>query len=388
MIYLDNNATTAVDPRVREAMLPYLGELYGNPSSAHRFGQQACQAVERSRHQLAALLGCEARELIFTSGGTESDNAAIQGVLAARPDKKTIVTSAVEHSAVRELLHFLARKGWNVLEVPVDSLGHLDLVALAAALANPDVAVASVMWANNETGVLSDIAAVSALARQHGVPLHVDGVQAVGKIPLDLAQETHHVDFLSVSAHKFHGPKGVGALYVRRNTRWSPFVHGGPQERDRRGGTENVPGIVGLGAAAELAAEALQDGITWPRIAALRDRFETEVLRRIPDSHINGDSSAGARVANTTNIGFAGLEAEAILLLLSEQDICASAGAACSSGSLEPSPILRAMHLPERIAHGALRFSLSRFTTDAEISQVLEVLPPVIARLRAVLPVR
>ena len=383
MIYLDNNATTTVDPAVRDAMLPLLSERYGNPSSMHRFGQEARQAVERARFQVAALLGCDAKELLFTSGGTESDNAAIHGLLALRAGRKTIITSTVEHSAVQEPTRALAKAGYRLVEIPVDGRGALDMVALETALADPDAALASIMWANNETGVLFDPAAIGALCKQHGVPLHVDGVQAVGKVAMELRQLP--IDALSVSAHKFHGPKGVGALYLRRGVRWQPWQRGGPQERDRRGGTENVAGIVGMGMAAELAAKSLAEGRDTARIAVLRDRLERKILERIPDSHLNGDPQH--RVANTTNIGFAGLEAEAILLLLSERDICASAGAACSSGSLEPSHVLRAMHLPERIAHGAIRFSLSRQTTEADIDGALAVLPEVIAKLRATLPV-
>jgi cysteine desulfurase len=388
MIYLDNNATTQVDPAVREAMLPYLGELYGNPSSTHRFGQESRQAVEKGRHQVALLLGCDVRELIFTSGGTESDNAAIQGLLATRAAggaRKVIVTSSVEHSAVRTPVQVLAKSGYAVVEIGVDGHGALDMERFAAVIAEraAEIALVSIMWANNETGVLFDVERIGALCREFGVPLHVDGVQAVGKIPVALKDLP--VDVFSVSAHKFHGPKGVGALYVRRGMRWQPWIRGGPQERDRRGGTENVVGIVGMGVAAELAARALASGDEWQRVARLRNELERGILERIPDSHVNGDPAH--RLPNTTNIGFAGLEAEAILLLLSEQEICASAGAACSSGSLEPSHVLRAMALPDRIAHGAVRFSLSRRTTSADVEGALAVLPGVIERLRATLPV-
>lgn len=382
MIYLDNNATTAVAPAVREAMLPYLMERYGNPSSTHRFGQEARQAIERARHQAAALLGCEPRELVFTSGGTESDNAAIHGLLAGRAGRKTIVTSAVEHSAVREPLAGLARAGYRIIEVEVDSAGRLNMEALAAALAEPDVALATTMWANNETGVMFDVAAIGAMCRERGVPLHVDGVQAVGKVAMALRGLP--IDVMSVSAHKIHGAKGVGALYVRRGTRWTPWMRGGPQERERRGGTENVAGIVGFGVAAELAAKAVAEG-AWGEVATLRDSFERDVLARVPETSINGDVSR--RLPNTTNISFAGLEAEAILLLLSEQDVCASAGAACASGSLEPSHVLRAMKLPDRVAHGAVRFSLSRETTREELSLAVGILAGLAERLRAVLPV-
>jgi len=381
MIYLDNNATTAVAAEVRDAMLPYLTEFYGNPSSTHRFGQESRQAIEHARHQVAALIGAEPRELIFTSGGTEANNAAIFGLLEGRGPKvpQRIITSTVEHSAVREPLATLKKRGVEVVEIGVDTNGRLDMAALQAALMQ-GAALASIMWANNETGVVFDIAAIAALCVQHGVPLHVDAVQVVGKLPVNVA--TLPIAALSLSGHKFHGPKGVGALWVRRGVRWMPWLRGGPQERDRRGGTENVAGIVGIGKAAELALSALGD---WDRVAALRDRLEQSLLKIVGDTHVNGDRAS--RLPNTTNLGFAGLEAEAILLLLSEQDVCASAGAACASGSLEPSHVLRAMGLPDRVAHGAVRFSLSRATTAEEIDRTLAIVPPVIERLRATLPV-
>jgi len=385
MIYFDNNATTMVDPRVRDAMLPFLAERYGNPSSTHRFGQDSRQAIEEARVRVASLIGCDVREIIFTSGGTESDNAAIVGLLAARAPRKVIVISAVEHSAVREPAAGLTKLGLEVERIGVRADGTLALDRLEELLARraAEIALASIMWANNETGVIFDVHAVADLCRKHAVPLHVDGVQAAGKIPVNV--HAMGLDLMSASAHKFHGPKGAGALYVRRGVRWQPWVRGGPQERDRRGGTENVAGVVGMGAAAELAALALADGQTPARIAALRDRLQAGILEHIPDAHVIGGQTP--RVPNTTNIGFAGLEAEAILLLLSERDICASAGAACSSGSLEPSPVLRAMGVNDRIGHGAVRWSLSRFTTESEIDNVLEVLPGIIAHLRATLPV-
>jgi cysteine desulfurase len=386
MIYLDNNATTRVHDRVRDAMLPFLGDRYGNPSSTHRFGQDARHAVEEARVRVAELVGCDPKELIFTSGGTESDNAAIMGLLATRAPRKVIVSSAVEHSAVREPLGALRKLGFEVETVGVDTDGGLRLGQLEEVLGRraAEIALCSFMWANNETGVLFDVQAIGELCRTKGVPLHVDGVQAVGKVAMDV--RTMPIDLLSLSGHKFHGPKGIGGLYVRRGVRWQPWVRGGPQERDRRGGTENVAGIVGLGAAAELAQLALGDGETWPRIAALRDRLQQGILQALPDTHVIGGGEDTRRVGNTANIAFAGLEAEAILLLLSEREVCASAGAACSSGSLEPSPVLRAMGIDERIAHGAVRFSLSRFTTREEIDKVLEILPGVITRLRETLP--
>jgi cysteine desulfurase len=384
MIYLDNNATTALHPDVLQAMLPFLSEQYGNPSSMHRFGQDARQAVEHARHQLASLLDCEPRELVFTSGGTESNNAALHGLLAARAPRKLLITSTVEHSAIREPAAALAKAGYEVIAIGVDQGGALDMDKLAATLAARanDTALVSIMWANNETGVLFDPLAIGELCRRYRVPFHVDAVQAVGKIRFSLQQLP--VDLLSLSAHKFHGPKGTGALFVRRSSRWQPWQRGGPQERDRRGGTENVAAIVGMGKAAEQAKHALDTGAYAP-IAALRDRLERSILEHIPDTSVNGDPAR--RLPTTANISFAQLEAEAILLLLSEQNLCASAGAACSSGSLEPSPVIRAMGIPDPIAHGAIRFSLSRFTTDADIDVALEIIPPVIQRLRATLPV-
>lgn len=380
VIYLDNNATTRPDPTVVDAMRPYLTDWYGNPSSVHRFGQRARAAVDKARSQVAALLGCADNELVFTGGGTESINAAIRGIAALRSTRRVIVTTPVEHSATRELCQQMAREGWRIEEIPVDSLGRLDLDRLQTVVASPDVALVSILWANNETGVIFPVEQVAGLCRAAKVPLHVDATQAIGKLLVNFRNVG--VDAASFASHKFHGPKGVGGLFVRRGLRLPPLIVGGPQENGRRGGTENVAGIVGMGAAAERAAEALA---LMPRVAAMRDRLEREILQAIPDSHVNGDRAA--RLPNTSNISFASLEAEAILLLLSEQSVCASAGAACSSGSLEPSHVLRAMGIEDRIAHGAVRFSLSRFTTDAEIDETLRVLPGVIRRLRAVLPV-
>ena len=379
LVYLDNNATTRPAPEAVAQMLPYLGDLYGNPSSVHRFGQRSRQAVDEARSRIASLIHCSDAELLFTSGGTESINTAIRGILAARSPRKRIVTTTVEHSATRELCQQLAKEGFEIVEIPVDSSGALDLERFEGALTD-DTALATVMWANNETGVLFPIDRIANLCRPRKIPFHCDGTQAVGKIPVDVAAMP--IDAMSFASHKFHGPKGVGGLFVRRGLRFRPLMIGGPQERSRRGGTENVPGIVGMGRAAELALAALGE---MPRVAARRDRFEEAVLSTIPDTHVNGD--AAARLPNTTNIGFARLEAEAILLLLSEKGICASAGAACSSGSLEPSHVLLAMKIDPKIAHGAVRFSLSRYTTDAEVARALEILPQVIERLRAVLPV-
>ena len=383
MIYLDNNATTKIAPEVLRAMMPYLENVYGNPSSVHQAGQEARHAVEEARYQVAEFIGCRAAEVIFTSGGTESDNAALMGVLAGRADKKTIVTSKVEHSAVREPVSYMAKHGYRVIELGVDTLGRLDMAALHTALADPGVALLSLIWANNETGVIFDIDAIGTLARERRVVFHVDAVQAAGKIPLRFSSRA--VDLFSISGHKFHGPKGVGALAIRRGVAFHPFIRGGPQERDRRGGTENVAAIVGMGAAAARASVKLSEPANIQRISTLRDRLEAGILDVVPESFVNGDKAN--RTANTTNIGFASLEAEAILILLNQHDICASAGAACSSGSLEPSHVLKAMGIAEKIAHGAVRFSLSEFTTEAEIDQTLHVIPQVISRLRQVLPV-
>ena len=377
--YLDNNATTPPAPEVVDAMVESLREGYGNPSSVHRFGQRARQILEDARGQVAQLIGCSEAELLFTGGGTEAINTAVRGLLAARAPRRKVIISTVEHSATRELCAILSKEGAEVIAVEVDSDGRLDFDYLAASLSD-DVALVSLMWANNETGVLFEVEKIAAMCREHRVPFHCDGTQAPGKIPVDVAAAG--IDAMSFAAHKFHGPKGVGGLFVRRGLRYKPLLIGGPQERGRRGGTENVPGIVGMGKAAELARVALRD---MPRVAAMRDRLEREIVRAVPDVRVNGRTDL--RLPNTTNVGFFRLEAEAILLLLSEQGVYASAGSACSSGSLEPSAVLRAMHVDERYAHGAVRFSLSRYTTDDEVDRALAILPGVIDRLRAVLPV-
>lgn len=378
LIYLDNNATTQPDPAVVAAMMPFLSEFYGNPSSVHRFGQRSRAAIDQARTQIGQLVGCADSELLFTGGGTEAINTAVRGLANARLPKRKIVTTTVEHSATRELCQQMGREGWTIVEVAVNREGELDVDQLKTEL--DDAALASIMWANNETGVIFPIAQIAEVCRAAKVPLHVDATQAIGKVPVDF--KALGIDAASFASHKFHGPKGVGALFVRRGLRMPPLLIGGPQERGRRGGTENVAGIVGMGLAAELSRVSLA---TMGDVAKKRDRLEGAILKTIPESSVNG--TMASRLPNTTNISFAALEAEAILLLLSEQDICASAGAACSSGSLEPSHVLRAMRIPERIAHGAIRFSLSRFTTDAEIDAALRILPPIIQRLRAVLPI-
>jgi cysteine desulfurase len=379
LIYLDNNATTQPAPEVVAEMLPFLTDFFGNPSSTYRFGQRARQAVDEGRAKVATLVGCNEGELVFTGGGTESVNTAIKGLLAVRAPRRKIVTSTVEHSACRELCQQLGREGVEIIAVPVGVDGALDMDRLSWAI-DERTALVSIMWANNETGVIFPVEGIAKICRQKGVPFHCDATQAIGKMSVDL--HAMGVDAASFAAHKFHGPKGVGGLYLRRGLRIHPLLVGGPQERGRRGGTENVAGIAGMGKAAELASDHLPE---MGRVAELRDRFEQGVLRAIPSSQVNGDPNC--RVPNTSNIGFERLEAEAILLLLSEKGVCASAGSACSSGSLEPSPVILAMGVDEKIAHGAVRFSLSRYTTQIEIDAALAIIPGVIDRLRAVLPV-
>ena len=379
VIYLDNNATTRPAPEVVAAMQPYLERWYGNPSSVHRFGMKARQAIDEARAAVAELAGCKDSELIFTSGGTESINMALRGLLAARSPRRKIVTSAVEHSATRATCEFLAQGGTQIVEVGVDHDGGLDMPALEAAL-DDQTALVSIMWANNETGVVFPVDQIAALCRSRKIPFHCDATQALGKIPVRAAEVG--IDAMSMAAHKFHGPKGVGALFVRRGLRIGSLLLGGPQERNRRGGTENVAGIVGTGQAAQLALAHLPD---MSRVAQLRDRLESDILTRIAQTRVNGKTDQ--RVPNTTNIGFRSLEAEAILLLLSENDVCASAGAACSSGSLEPSHVIKAMKIDPLLAHGSVRFSLSRYTTTAEIDAALNILDAAIRRLRQVLPV-
>lgn len=377
-IYLDNNATTGVDASVIEAMLPYLTTYFGNPSSMHSFGGQVGQAVKQGRLQIASLLGAEASEIVFTSCGTEGDNAAIRAALSAQPNKRHIITTVVEHPAVLNLCKRLEKEGYTVTYLSVDDQGLLDLHELEAALTG-NTALVSVMYANNETGVIFPIEEIGQIVKEKGALFHVDAVQAVGKVPLDMKTST--IDMLTLSGHKIHAPKGIGALYVRRGVRFRPFMIGGHQERGRRGGTENVAGIVALGKAAELAQQHLLEVETEKR---LRDRLEQGILSAIPNTVVNGHSTK--RLPNTTNIGFKYIEGEAILLSLNQFGICASSGSACTSGSLEPSHVLRALGLPYSVLHGSIRFSLSRYTTDAEIDRVLEVMPQVVERLRAMSP--
>lgn len=379
MIYLDNNATTAVAPEVLEEMLPFLKEQYANPSGMYTFAAQVGRRVGEARERVAALLGAHPEEIIFTSCGTESDNTAIRAALWSNPERPGMVTTRVEHPAVKNLCEHLEHAGHPMTFLPVDGSGRLDLGQVRAAMTR-SVAVASVMWANNETGTIFPVAEVGALAREMGVAFHTDAVQVVGKVPIDLAGMP--IDMLSLSGHKLHAPKGVGALYVRKGTKFAPFLIGGHQERGRRGGTENVPAIVALGKACELAADSIARERS--RVKQLRDRLERGLLDRVPNSRVNGD--AENRLPNTTSIAFEFVEGEAILLMLNEEGICASSGSACTSGSLEPSHVLRAMGVPFTAAHGSVRFSLSIYNTEADVDRVIAVLPGIIARLREMSP--
>ncbi len=378
-IYLDNNATTMVAPEVLDEMLPFFSARYGNPSSMHTFGGEVARKIEAARQKMAALLGASPEEIIFTSCGTESDSTAIQAAILSNPDKKHIITSRVEHPAVKSLYEHLSKNGYRTTFVPVDRKGHLDLDYLYDHLSD-DTAIVSIMWANNESGVVFPVEALAETITARGILFHTDAVQAVGKIAIDLQHVK--VDMLSLSGHKIHAPKGIGALFVRRGTKFSPFLIGGHQENGRRGGTENVTSIVGLGKAAELAAEKLEEENT--RVKYLRDKLEAGLLDRIPNGMINGDLDH--RLPNTTSIGFEYIEGESILLMMDGLGICASSGSACTSGSLEPSHVLRAMGVPFTSAHGSIRFSLSIYNTEEEIDFVIENLPPIIIRLREMSP--
>lgn len=380
-IYLDNNATTRIDPAVLEAMLPFLAEYYGNPSSIHNFGGQVGKHIREARAQVAECIGAAPEEIIFTSCGSESDSTAIRSPLEGHPDKRHIITTRVEHPAVLSLSQHLERQGYDLTLLGVDEKGRVDLDELRSAI-RKDTAIISMMFANNETGTIFPIAEAAAIAKQHDVFFHTDAVQAVGKIDIDV--RTLPVDYLALSGHKLHAPKGIGALYVRRGATFRPLLRGGHQERGRRAGTENVAGIIALGKACELAKLHMEEENTYVR--ALRDKLERGLLASIPDSIINGDTDN--RLPNTTSIAFKYVEGEAILLMLDQYGICASSGSACTSGSLEPSHVLRSMGVPFTYAHGSIRFSLSRFTTEAEIDTVLKELPPIIERLRAMSPFR
>jgi cysteine desulfurase len=377
-VYLDNNATTMTAPEVVEAMQAYWTGQYGNPSSVHHFGGQIRKEVARSREAVARLLGASADEIVFTSGGSEADNQAIRGTLEAMAGRKRhIITSRVEHPAVRGVFHYLEKQGYRLTEIPVNRDGDLDLAFLEESI-TPDTAIVSVMWANNETGVIFPIDKIAEMVKARGAVFHTDAVQAAGKLPIDVRKVP--VDLLSISAHKLHGPKGIGALYIRKGTKLTPLIIGGHQEGGKRAGTENVTGIVGMGKAAELALEHL--GEETDRVRALRDKLEEGLLKNCKGAVVNGRH----RLPNTLNISFEFIEGESILIMLDDLGISASSGSACTSGSLEPSHVLRAMGIPFTLAHGSIRFSLSRFNTEKEIDYVIENMPAIVDRLREISP--
>lgn len=379
VIYMDNNATTKVAEEVIEEMMPYLSQKYGNPSSMHTFGGQVGKKVAQAREQVAALLNCEPDEIIFTSCGTESDNTAIKGTLDMYPNRRKIVTTRVEHPAVLATCRELERHGYSISEISVDQQGNLDVDELGFRL-DDNTAVVSVMYANNETGVVFPVEKIAEIVAARGIIFHTDAVQAAGKIALNLKDSA--IDLLSLSGHKLHAPKGVGVLYVRRGTRMGTFMHGGHQESGRRGGTENVPGIIALGKACQLALTHLEEENT--KVKSLRDRLEKGILQSCPDCFVNGDTSN--RLPNTANISFEFIEGESILMMLDQFGICASSGSACTSGSLEPSHVLRAMGVPFTAAHGSVRFSLSRYNTAADVDMVIEKMPAIVNRLRELSP--
>jgi cysteine desulfurase len=376
VIYLDNNATTQPDPAVVEAMMPYLTECYGNPSSAYRFGSRVREAIERAREQVAALLGCEPREVVFTSCGTESDNSAIESALKLDPARRHIVTTAVEHSAVIKPCEALAKRAYEITWLGVDERGQLDLAELERAI-RPETAIVSVMWANNETGVLFPVEEIAQIVHSKGVLFHTDAVQAAGKVPLALGDK-QTIHFLSLSGHKLHASKGVGVLYVNRRARFKPWLLGGDQEESRRAGTENVPGIVGLGKAAELAVDCLP--LETTRVKALRDAFEAAVIEQVPGTLVNGEGAL--RLPNTTSLSFEGVESEGALMLLDKAGVCCSAGSACTAGSIHPSHVLLAMGLSVDRARASLRFSFSRFNTSGEVEMAVQALAGAVAKLR------
>jgi cysteine desulfurase len=378
-IYFDNNATTRVASEVLAEMTPYFDEFYGNPSSMHSFGGQVASRLSEAKQRIATLINATPDEIIITSCGTESDNTAILSALTVNPEKRHIVTSTVEHPAVKVLCERLSEKGYHVSVIGVDSEGNLDMDQYEKAL-TPDTAVVSLMWANNETGVIFPVEKAGQLAQQKGILFHTDAVQAVGKMPINMKDNAIHM--LSFSGHKLHAPKGIGVLYVRRGTKFSPFLIGGHQEKGRRGGTENTAGIIGLGKACELAGQNIEEENT--RVRQLRDRLETEIQKRVPNVKINGGKAP--RLPNTANISFQSIEGESILLLMDQFGICASSGSACTSGSLQPSHVLRAMGVPYTMVHGSVRFSLSVYSTGEEVDFVIDRLPPIIERLREISP--
>ena len=377
--YLDNNATTRVADEVREVMLPYFSSLYGNPSSMHLFGGQVHRVIEKARENTALLINAEPDEIVFTSCGTESDNTAIMSGLQTGRNRRHIITTRVEHPAVLNFCKSLSRRGFTVTFLPVDKQGKIKPEDIEEAITD-ETAIVSIMYANNETGVIFPMKEVAEIVKSKGVLLHTDAVQAIGKLPVDVKDLP--VDMISLSGHKMHAPKGIGALYIRKGTRFSPYIIGGHQERGKRAGTENVASIAALGAACELAREEMKAENT--KVSSLRDRLENGLLKSCPDVTVNGDTEN--RLPNTANISFEFVEGEAILLRLNEFNICASSGSACTSGSLEPSHVLRAMGVPYTAIHGSIRFSLSRYTTDEDVDIVLEMLPGIITELRTMSP--
>ncbi|MGI8891787.1 MAG: cysteine desulfurase NifS [Chthoniobacterales bacterium] len=375
VIYLDNNSSTRIDPAVLEEMMPFLTTQYGNPSGSHRFGAEVKKATDLAHERVAALLGCQPNEIVFTSGGTESDNTALHSALQMSPDRRHLVTTAVEHNAVLNYCEALARRGCEVTIVPVDSEGRLDLAEIERAI-RPDTAVVSVMWANNETGVINPLPDIAALCRAKGVFFHTDAVQTVGKMAINLREIPVH--FLSLSGHKLHASKGVGALFVNRQARFQPMLVGGPQEGGRRAGTDNVASIVGLGKAAELAGATIEEENT--RVRALRDRFEKTLATELDEVAINGGPAG--RLPNTSNLAFLGVDAQAILLKLDQENVCCSLGSSCTTGAVAPSHVLRAMQMSNERARSSLRFSFGRYNTEDELDQVLEIIPRIVRKLR------
>ena len=379
-IYLDNNATTMVDPTVVDEMLPYFTEQFGNPSSLHSFGDQVGRAIKKARKQVQSILGAEHdSEIVFTSCGTESDSTAILSALKAQPERKEIITTVVEHPAILTLCDYLEKDGYTIHRLAVDEKGRLDLEEYAEVL-TPNVAIVSVMWANNETGTLFPVEEMAEMANAVGVMFHTDAVQAVGKLPINLKESK--IDMLSVSGHKLHAPKGIGVLYLKRGTRFRPLLRGGHQERGRRAGTEASASIIAMGKACEMAQESM--AFENVEVKAMRDRLEQGILAAVPNCFVTGNPDD--RLPNTANIAFEYIEGEAILLLLNKMGIAASSGSACTSGSLEPSHVMRAMGIPYTAAHGTIRFSLSRYNTMEEIERVIEAVPPIVAQLRKLSP--
>jgi len=379
-IYLDNNATTMVDPKVVDAMLPFFSEQFGNPSSMHSFGNKVGRAIKQARKNIQTLIGAEHdSEIIFTSCGTESDSTAILSALKAQPERKEIITTVVEHPAILTLCDFLEKDGYTVHKLEVDAIGRLDLAKYQSLLSD-QVAIVSIMWANNETGTLFPVLEMADMAYKAGVMFHTDAVQAVGKIPVDL--QSSKIDMLSISGHKLHAPKGIGVLYLRRGTRFRPLLRGGHQERGRRAGTENAAAIVALGEAAKMAMQFMEHENTY--VKGLRDKLEEGILAAVPNSFVTGDPDN--RLPNTSNIAFEYIEGEAILMLLNKEGIAASSGSACTSGSLEPSHVMRAMGIPYTAAHGSVRFSFSRYNTEIEVDAVIAAVPKIMAKLRKLSP--